>query len=167
MLRHSVSWLQRHSVTEFRSNTNVDTIGDRIRKRRRHIGLSVRDLARASRLAPSTIYDIENGHQNSSTKLHLIASELRCSVGWLEHGQGPESLPAPDGARESDATTYGRGLTPEAAELGREWLQLNDDVRDAMASAIHALVDKQKRGKRATSKPDRPPRSTKGRRPKT
>lgn len=80
----------------------AETIGDRIRKRRRALGITVKTLASKSGLAPSTIYDIENGGSHSTTKLHKIANELRLNVHYLESGKGdPEtgegSEPPPDG----------------------------------------------------------------------
>lgn len=48
--------------------------------------MSVKELARLSDLAPTTIYDLEAGRQRSTTKLHRIADALGKSAVELEHG---------------------------------------------------------------------------------
>lgn len=63
------------------------TIGERVRAKRIEKGISVKELARQSGLAPSTLYDLENGRQNSSTKLHRVAEVLGTTTAELEHGE--------------------------------------------------------------------------------
>lgn len=132
-----------------------ETIGDRIRKRRKELKLAVRDLARAVELAPSTVYDIENGHQDSSTKLHRFAELLRVNVRWLETGTGsrdPDAAPAPNAA-----VAWGFSLTQEAAELGWQWSLLDEEQRAAIQLVVYDLVGKSKRKERKAA---RNPRDT-------
>lgn len=77
------------------------TIGERIKARRIARGLSVKEIARASGLAVSTLYDIERGDQRSTTKLHLIADALGTTPAELEHG-------GPLGPREEKAAYRAR-----------------------------------------------------------
>ena len=154
--RNSVTAITRHSVTGINNNAAMKTIGDRIRATRRRMSVSVKDLARLTGLAASTIYDIENGHQTSSTKLHLIAKHLGLNVQWLEDGTGPSAGTAPPVV--SDAlVVHGLQLTVEAARLGQEWLKLEEPTRSAIALTIYSMVAAQIKTNRAAKKPPDPP----------
>ncbi len=65
-------------------------IGQRIRAARlaHEPQISVAKLAHAVGMAPSTLYDLERGDSESTTKLHLIAEFLGVRVLWLETGRG-------------------------------------------------------------------------------
>jgi transcriptional regulator with XRE-family HTH domain len=64
-------------------------MGKRIRRVRERKKISRKDLAEYAGLAPSTIADLENGYQKSTTKLHKVAELLGVSETYLEDG-GPE-----------------------------------------------------------------------------
>lgn len=64
------------------------TIGARIRQVRDERGISRAELVRLSGVPYPTLAGLENGDQNSSTKLHALAQALGVSVRWLETGQG-------------------------------------------------------------------------------
>lgn len=49
-------------------------------------------LSDLTRIPYSTLAGIENGDQEGSTRLHIIAEALRCSPTWLETGRGQEEL---------------------------------------------------------------------------
>jgi transcriptional regulator with XRE-family HTH domain len=83
------------------------TIGERIKARRIAKGMSVKEIARASGLAVSTLYDIERGDQRSTTKLHLIADALGTTPADLEHG-GPLGLREDKAAYRSHKTRSSR-----------------------------------------------------------
>ena len=91
-LRDSVDSSQRHSVTGFRSNPVVHTVGQRIRQRRKKLGITRRQLADNCGMPYSTLADIENERQQSSTVLHVLARELRTTPEWLDSESGPEDL---------------------------------------------------------------------------
>ncbi|MGY0607423.1 XRE family transcriptional regulator [Stenotrophomonas sp. FS3] len=112
---------QRHSVTAFRSNVNMETIGSRIRAEREAQGVSRAELARSAGIAPSTLSDLELGLSKSTTALHKIARRLGLRPEWLETGRGSKD-PATD-TSESDwadidgyAQAIGLGGGPEAQE---------------------------------------------------
>lgn len=69
-------------------------IQDRIRKQRETIGLSMREVANALGLSPSTISRYENGNIDNMgiDKLEALAKVLRCSPGYL---MGWENNPLP------------------------------------------------------------------------
>lgn len=75
------------------------TIGERIKAemRAKTPPADVKQLARATGLATSTIYDLLRGDSASTTKLHAVADFLGVRPHWLETGQGPKH-PTPDTA---------------------------------------------------------------------
>lgn len=66
------------------------TIGERIKEIRLLRGIKVPELASRTGLAASTIYDLERGDSDSTTKLHRIADELGTYTAYLEEGKPPK-----------------------------------------------------------------------------
>lgn len=67
-------------------------IGKRIKEAREARGVSVKELAHAVELGVSTLYDLERGDQESTTKLGAIADYLDVRYQWLEKGVGPRDI---------------------------------------------------------------------------
>lgn len=125
----------------------AETIGERILKRRKAKGISRGELAKLAGLAYSTLADIENGNQNSTTKLHKVAAALGVRIEWLETGALPmEQLGVRDAPR---ATTHGVHVEREGALLGAEWEKIeNTDIRKLVHDFVHGVVAAQKRAER-------------------
>lgn len=70
------------------------TIQDRIKIQRESIGLSMREVANALGLSPSTVSRYENGNIDNMgiDKLEALSKVLRCSPGYL---MGWENNPTP------------------------------------------------------------------------
>ena len=129
----------------------METIGDRIRKRRKELGISVEELAKAAELRPTTLYDLERSHSKSTTKLHLIAARLTVDVRWLEVG-GPmvaTEHASRHGVRDAPPTIHGYAISSEGAALGAEWDKLDEPMRTQVYTMIHSLVAEQVRMKRS------------------
>lgn len=128
----------------------MDTIGERIKARRKEIGMSVDALARAAGIGASTIYDLQRGDMRTTTRLHHVADALGVSVAWLETGRGPR-VPSPT-QRVSDQrahySVHGFMLTPEAARVAQEWEKLDEPMRTQVALIIESLVATQIRAAR-------------------
>jgi transcriptional regulator with XRE-family HTH domain len=96
-------------------------IGDRIRERRRALGLSQRDLSQPG-ISYAYISRIESGQRRPSLKaLRKLAPKLETTAHWLETG-------APDPADELAALVleYGRRPLPRrATHLARKVLRGN------------------------------------------
>lgn len=94
-VRDSVLSGQRHSITEFRCNAKMDdvpdfrTIGERLRYWRKRRKIAPKLLAEKAHIAVSTLYGIENGDQQGSTALGLLADVLRLRPKYLATGEGP------------------------------------------------------------------------------
>lgn len=101
-LRDSVPTSQRLPVAAFRENgsmprppnmpADLDSVGKRVRWWRDHRKMDRKELAKSARMAVTTLADLENGYQDGSRKLHLIAAALRLNAHYLETGKGePEA----------------------------------------------------------------------------
>jgi HTH-type transcriptional regulator, competence development regulator len=100
--------MQRHSVTAFRLNTDMEekfigkTIGERVRHWRERRGITVPELARQVGSKPSTIYGLEIGDQKKSSALHKIAKALGLNIDYLETAKGPAELGGPARVEEAE-----------------------------------------------------------------
>ena len=120
-LRDSVRSCQRLSVTAFRFNMHMDTVGGRIRAEREAQGVGRAALARAAGIAVSTLSDLELGLSKSTTALHRIAAHLGLRVEWLETGRGAKHPKPPASDTEwgevlGYAQAVGLGAGAEAQE---------------------------------------------------
>jgi transcriptional regulator with XRE-family HTH domain len=99
-LRDPVTLAQRHVVTGFRETRGMSPeseqdwpkqgshIGERIKYWRNKRGLSRKQLGAACGAAASTIGDLENQLQHSSTKTAQLAAALQINPHYLETGDG-------------------------------------------------------------------------------
>lgn len=136
------------------------SIGSRLKGRRKELRLSVAEVADAVGMAHSTLYDIERGDQESSTKLHLLCAFLGLNPKWVETERGPRLAERPDvGTTHKVAeaaaryTLHGMQITPEETELGIEWGKLEEPLRSAIKQQIYLLVAEQVRRKRRKDPP--------------
>lgn len=134
----------------------LETIGDRIRKRRKELGFNQGKLGQLSGLGTATISGLELGTQKGTTKLHKIAEALDCRVRWLETGDLPmRDVP---GVREPPAlarqSVHGVFVSREGAEVGAEWEKIEgDEMRQLARDFIYGMVAAQKRAARLTTLP--------------
>lgn len=66
----------------------IDTIGERLKKARKYAGMTQLDLAKAIDAKQGAISDLENGRNNSSTKLVEMAICTGVNAEWLSTGKG-------------------------------------------------------------------------------
>lgn len=109
-------------VVEFKS-TNLDTLAERLRTRRRHVGWTQDQLAQRVGSSQAVIQKIENGKSLRPRKIDKIAEVLGTSPAWLMFGE--------DGVNT---------LNDEAVELAKAWLTLSEPHRSAHKRAIMASV---------------------------
>lgn len=73
---------------------NIESLGDRVKKARKHAGLTQVQLAKKVPTSQGAISDIENGRNKESSSLFDIAKITGVSADWLINNQG-EMLDAP------------------------------------------------------------------------
>ena len=64
----------------------IDTIGERLKKARKYAGMTQLNLAKAIDAKQGAISDLENGRNNSSTKLVEMAICTGVNAEWLTQG---------------------------------------------------------------------------------
>lgn len=131
----------------------METLGDRIRMRRKELGWTQGQVAKAVGMGTGTISDLENGRQIETTKPHLIAEKLGVRVEWLTTGRGLKY--APGGTAEEPGeyvvtrSVHQTIVSQAGAELGAEWDKIEgDEYRQLARDFIYGLVAAQKRAAR-------------------
>lgn len=74
---------------------NSEKLGDRVRKARKHAGLTQIQLAKRIGTSQGAISDIENGRNKDSSSLYDIAKVTNVSADWLIKNQGEMLLTEP------------------------------------------------------------------------
>lgn len=67
---------------------NIEKLGDRVRKARKHAGFTQNQLAKKVETSQGAISDIENGRNKDSSSLYDIAKVTGVSADWLIKNQG-------------------------------------------------------------------------------
>lgn len=109
-------------------------IGARIQERLIACGISQAELARRVKLSQSTINGLIKGEQTSTTKLHVIARELKTT---------PAYLSGETDAAEADL--LGEMLSDEERESLEQLRQLRPEQREAVMRLIRTMTGR-KRG---------------------
>jgi transcriptional regulator with XRE-family HTH domain len=160
---------QRHTVTVYRYNVAMrkyaDSPGQRLRTRREELKLSVKEVAQHVGLGVSTLYEIENGRQRGSTRMHALCKHLNLRVEYVETGRLPRLLSEVSPSRglaesRPQYTVHGMQTTPEEVEFGIEWGKLDEPARSLVREQVMLLVAEQVRRRRAKKdgKPSQPPK---------
>lgn len=97
-IRDPVCEMQRHAVTEFRHPNDMKAIrdhpgpgshlGQRLTFWRRERKLSRQELYKKTKVAVTTLSEIENQRQHSSTKIPQLAEALQINPHYLATGEG-------------------------------------------------------------------------------
>ena len=76
---------------------NSESLGDRVKKARKHAGLTQIQLAKKVKTSQGAISDIENGRNKESSSLYDIAKSTGVSADWLinNHGEMLDTNKAP------------------------------------------------------------------------
>lgn len=111
------------------------TLGQRIKQRRKHVGLSQKDLSKAVGVSDSSIslWESDNTAPRGEN-LHELASALQCSPTWLLFGD-EDKTPAPP--RELDDLHQ---LTGDEMEMLKLFRVLPESERAAQISGMKARV---------------------------
>ena len=67
---------------------NIESLGDRVKKARKHAGLTQVQLAKKVKTSQGAISDIENGRNKESSSLFDIAKATGVRADWLINNQG-------------------------------------------------------------------------------
>ena len=107
-------------------NLHLNSLGERMRFRRRELGLTQDELALLSGTNQAVIQKIENGKSLRPRKLDVIADALNITPAWLVYGDEKNTQ-----------------LTPEAKKVGKLWMRLSEREqmriqRDATSSVKRA-----------------------------
>ena len=92
---------------------NTESLGDRVKKARKHAGLTQAQLAKRVKTSQGAISDIENGRNKESSSLFDIAKITGVSADWLINNQGemlaPPMKPSIDDLKAQINEIQGKG----------------------------------------------------------
>ena len=110
-------------VTKMKRRGDADSLGERMRGRRRELGMTQEQLAEKADTTQAVIQKIENGKSLRPRKIDQIADELDVKAAWLMFGN--------DRFDELDQ---------DAAEIAAAWVQLAEPVRSTIRKEIMRQV---------------------------
>lgn len=90
------------------------TIGERVKRARKHAGLNQRDLAKAIGITQPSLSELERGESRSSAYLIQIASVCGVDASWLATGKG---------------NMLGKQISPDAELLDTEIIEGDEPLR--------------------------------------
>jgi transcriptional regulator with XRE-family HTH domain len=100
-------------------------IGRRLKERRVELGLSVKQVADAAGMAPTTLYDLEREEQHSTTRLHALGRVLGLNPEWADSGHGPRLAGSPTAPVQLvDTDQKSTGATVDMANVARDVLEI-------------------------------------------
>lgn len=111
----------RQSDLFLHDNCDMETFGERLKRRRKKKGLKQYQLARAAKVSQTTISDIERGRNEGSTELAGLAKALGCRPEWLADGELPEEEELHD--RYTGLTAFERMVLEKLHGLDAEYQQ--------------------------------------------
>ncbi|EFB6639600.1 helix-turn-helix domain-containing protein [Escherichia coli] len=115
---------------------NEKTLGQRIRERRKQVGLSQNDLSKAAGVSGSSISLWESDHTAPrGQNLHRLAEVLQCSPTWILFGD-EDKTPDPPVALNSALD-----LSEEELEMLRLYRALPKSEQQAQISELRARVE--------------------------
>lgn len=87
-------------------------VGARLRRRRRALGLTLKDVSSATGLTQGFLSQVERGHSNASVRaLQEICSVLKLSVGTLFNAPGEAAVNHVQRFRDAQGFAFGNGAT--------------------------------------------------------
>jgi len=104
-------------------NLHLNSLGERMRFRRRELGLTQEELALLSGTNQAVIQKIENGKSLRPRKLDVIADALNITPSWLLYGEKKNTQ-----------------LTPEAKKVGELWMRLSEREQRHIQREIEFII---------------------------
>ncbi|MGC1302714.1 MAG: helix-turn-helix transcriptional regulator [Caulobacteraceae bacterium] len=132
------------ALNDDRSPNPVDVhVGDRIRRRRRALGISQDKLAEALGLTFQQVQKYERGaNRVSASKLYQVARALHAPIPYFFDGLPDPAWTGGVGEAESASFTHEMPLTPEEREFA-SWLSRIESrrVRKRLLELVRTLAD--------------------------
>lgn len=129
---------------------DMNTIGARIKARRKELGLTQIDIKAAAGISSGNISDIENGNRlPAAATLVQLSLVLHCSVDWILTGNFPVQENMPGSAPQ----------TPEEQTLLYEFRSLSPADQEELLEILQMKLRRAKKANGAGSSPSNPARN--------
>lgn len=127
------SFVNRQTEAETDDHQEMNTLGQRIRTRRKELGLTQKDLAAKVGMSQANLSELENDLYPSSSFVPRMAEVLKVSAMWLADGKKE-----PPGATLHHITT--RHANPDIAEVIRLMEETDDIGRTLALGGVRAAL---------------------------
>lgn len=114
-------------------------LAKRVRYAREQLSISQSELARRVGIRPQAIQFIEAGRVRRPRNLVEIAAALHVNPEWLLFGKGNMTTGV-----KYESKDEALGLSDEAIELARTWMELPKPQRTAVRETVYSLAKKRK-----------------------
>lgn len=116
-----------------------ETIGDRIKKMRKEMGLTQKAFAEKLGMKQNTIAQIETGKSAGSQTVKLICQEFHINEEWLRTGEGDQFVLESD--NPLDAIVKKHHLSETGRFIIEKYLQFNENMRGIFDAELKKIFD--------------------------
>ena len=102
---------------------HLNSLGERLRHRRRELGLTQEELALRAETNQAVVQKIENGKSLRPRKLDVLAHVLEVTPAWLLYGDEKSTQ-----------------LTPAARKVGKLWMRLSEREQRRIQREIEFII---------------------------
>lgn len=122
---------------------NMITIGERIRSRRKELGLKQTDIKQSVGISSGNLSEIENGNRTPSMDtLYRLSQILKCSIDWIVTGN----------SSSEENTVF--SLPEDIKELLNYWDAMSFDDKEELLALAQLKYIRAKRSAKETAKSD-------------
>lgn len=129
-----------------------ETIGDRIKKMRKEMGLTQKAFAEKLGMKQNTIAQIETGKSAGSQTVKLICQEFHINEEWLRTGEGDQFVLESD--NPLDAIVKKHHLSETGRFIIEKYLQFNESMRGIFDAELKKIFDEWQTSASKASKED-------------
>ena len=117
----------------------MNTMNERVREVRQHLGLTMEEFGARLGVSRAAISNIENGNRNLTSQMSTaICKTFNISEAWLQSGTGDMVVMTPDDAAAVFASD--NGLTKMEEVLIREYFQLKEEEREVFRRYLKRVI---------------------------
>lgn len=123
-------------------NCDMTTLGERVKAKRKALGLTQKELALKAGVSQTTVSDMERGRNSSSREIALLARALKAETYWLATGKGIDVAEEKGALLEAkqDVKPYEIPISNDGLNIGRSWDLLSDRHRQTILEQIQCYM---------------------------
>lgn len=125
------------------SEVNSVTLGERIKKLRRDLGLTQREFGQRISIKQNSVAQIEMGRNTSEQTIVAICKEFNVSESWLRTGEGDMFVPM---SRDEEIAAFvGKTLSTETDTFQKRFISMLSRLSTSDWEALEHMVEGMKK----------------------